>query len=153
MDAHVRWMINRDLDEVAQIEVESFQYPWSRDDIVRHLRQRNAIGLVAEHDSQVVGFVIYELHSRKLVLVNLAVSWLFRRRGVGTAMINKLAGKLSPARRSRIEVMVRECNLDAQLFLQATGFRATRVIKEPYEETDEDGYLMVYRVPVLEGVA
>ena len=55
-------MIRRDMPEVIPIETASFEFPWSEDDFVRCLRQRNCIGMVAEMDDQVVGFMIYELH-------------------------------------------------------------------------------------------
>ena len=70
---HIRWMIRRDMPEVLAIEEQSFEYPWSEEDFVRCLRQRNCIGLVAEHNERVVGFIIYELHKSRLHILNFAV--------------------------------------------------------------------------------
>ena len=92
---HIRWMIRRDMPEVLGIERQSFEFPWSEDEFVRCLRQRNCIGMVAEHDERIVGFMIYELHKNRLHILNFAVRAEFRRRGVGSQMIRKLAGKLS----------------------------------------------------------
>jgi ribosomal protein S18 acetylase RimI-like enzyme len=58
---HIRWMIRRDFPEVLAIETESFRFPWLEEDFIRCLRQRNCIGMVAEHDERVVGFMVYEL--------------------------------------------------------------------------------------------
>jgi ribosomal-protein-alanine N-acetyltransferase len=142
---HIRWMIRRDMDDAMDIEQESFEFPWSEEDFTRCLRQRNCIGMVAEHEDRIVGFMIYELHKTRLHVLNFAVSREFRRLGVGSQMIEKLVGKLSQQRRSRILLEVRETNLAAQLFFRRCGFRAVSVLRDFYEDTTEDAYLMQYR--------
>ncbi|MCU0958705.1 MAG: ribosomal protein S18-alanine N-acetyltransferase [Pirellulaceae bacterium] len=142
---HIRWMIRRDMPEVLAIESESFEFPWSEDDFIRCLRQRNCIGMVAEHDERVAGFMIYELHRNRLHILNFAVAAEFRRRGVGRQMVEKLIGKLSSQRRNRIMLEVRETNLAAQLFFRDLGFRAVSVLRDFYVDTTEDAYLMQYR--------
>ncbi len=142
---HIRWMIRRDMDNALDIENQSFEFPWSEEDFTRCLRQRNCIGMVAEHDERIVGFMIYELHKTRLHVLNFAVASDFRRLGVGTQMVQKLTGKLSHQRRSRILLEVRETNLAAQLFFRNCGFRAVSVIRDFYEDTTEDAYLMQFR--------
>jgi ribosomal-protein-alanine N-acetyltransferase len=142
---HIRWMIRRDMPEVLDIETESFEFPWNEEDFVRCLRQRNCIGMVAEQGEKVVGFMIYELHKTRLHILNFAVGKAWRRRGVGRQLVAKLVGKLSPQRRTRIALEVRETNLAAQLFYRANGFRAVSVLRDYYEDTTEDAYVMQYR--------
>lgn len=142
---HIRWMIRRDMPEVLDIEGNSFEFPWSEEDFIRCLRQRNCIGMVAEFDEQIVGFMIYELHKNQLHILNFAVHPDFHRRGVGATMVDKLIGKLSSQRRNRILLEVRETNLSAQLFFRGLGFRATMVLRDFYDDTTEDAYLMQYR--------
>ena len=145
LPVHVRWMIRRDMAEVLAIEEQAFEFPWHEDDFVRCLRQRNCIGMVAEASERVVGFMVYELHKHRLHILNFAVGERARRRGVGTQMCKKLIGKLSHDRRSRIQLEIRETNLPAQLFFRTLGFRATTVLRQFYEDTPEDAYLMQYR--------
>ena len=145
LSVHIRWMIRRDMPEVLKIESGSFEFPWSEEDFIRCLRQRNCIGMVAEHDEQVVGFMIYELHKSRLHIINFAVHPTFRRRGIGSQMADKLAGKLSHQRRDKILLEVRETNLPAQLFFRNNGFRAVSVIRDFYEDTTEDAYMMQYQ--------
>ena len=147
---HIRWMIRRDMAEVLDIESGSFEFPWSEEDFLRCLKQRNCIGMVAEYDEQVVGFMIYELHKNRLHVLNFAVAEDFRRMGAGSQMIQKLLGKLSHQRRSRIMLEVRETNLDAQLFFRSLGFRAVSVLRDFYDDTTEDAYLMQYRYTAAE---
>jgi ribosomal-protein-alanine N-acetyltransferase len=145
VSVHIRWMIRRDMAEVLEIENTSFEFPWSEDDFIRCLRQRNCIGMVAEHEDRVVGFMIYELHKNQLHILNFAVRPELRRQGIGTQMANKLVGKLSQQRRNRIMLEVRETNLSAQLFFRDSGFRAVSVLRDYYDDTTEDAYIMQYR--------
>ncbi len=138
-------MIRRDMPAVLAIEEQCFEFSWTEDDFIRCLRQRNCIGMVAEQDEQVVGFMIYELHKNRLHVLNFAVAQHARRQGVGRAMVGKLLSKLSHERRNRIMLEVRETNLDAQLFFKQIGFRAVSVLRDFYEDSDEDAYLMQYR--------
>jgi ribosomal-protein-alanine N-acetyltransferase len=142
---HIRWMIRRDMPEVLQAEQLSFEYAWTEEDFLRCLRQRNCIGMVAEHGEKVVGFMIYELHKSKLHILNFAVHPSWRRVAVGSQMVAKLISKLSSHRRTRITLEVRETNLIAQLFFRKQEFRAVRVLRGFYEDSGEDAFLMQYR--------
>ena len=142
---HIRWMIRRDMPEVLQIENQSFEFAWTEEDFLRCLRQRNCIGMVAEHGEKVVGFMIYELHKAKLHIMNFAVHPQWRRLGVGNQMVVKLISKLSSHRRTRVTLEVRETNLPAQLFFHKQEFRGSRVLRSFYADSGEDAFLMEYR--------
>jgi [ribosomal protein S18]-alanine N-acetyltransferase len=143
---HIRWMIRRDMPEVLQTEQESFEFAWTEEDFLRCLRQRNCIGMVAEQGEKVVGFMIYELHKAKLHILNFAVHPGCRRSGIGVQMVSKLISKLSSHRRTRITLAVRETNLAAQLFFRSQTFKAVRVLRNFYEDSGEDAFLMQYRL-------
>ncbi len=145
---HIRWMLRRDLPEVHSIETRAFEFPWAEDDFIRCLRQRACIGMVAEaRDELIVGYMLYELHKARLHVLNFGVEPRRRRRGIGTQMIERLKSKLSPPRRNRLMLEVRERNLPAQLFWRAMGFRAISLLRDFYCDTDEDAYLMQYKLP------
>jgi len=145
LPVHIRWMIRRDMPTVLAIERECFEFPWLEEDFIRCLRQRNCIGMVAEAGERIVGFMIYELHKTRLHILNFAVHEPLRRRNVGSQMAKKLITKLSHERRSRIMLEIRETNLAAQLFFRSLGFRAVSVLRDFYEDTPEDAYLMQFR--------
>lgn len=144
-NVHIRWLIRRDMPSVTKIEGESFEFRWTEEDFIRCLRQRNCIGMIAEKEDQVVGYMLYELHKNRLHILNFAVDLEHRREGIGTKMISKLIGKLSFERRNRIMLEVRDSNLEAHLFFKKLGFKAVSVLKEFYEDTYDDAYLMQYR--------
>jgi ribosomal-protein-alanine N-acetyltransferase len=143
---HIRWMIRRDMPEVLTAERASFEYSWTEDDFLRCLRQRNCIGMVAEQNDRVVGFMIYELHKNKLHILNFAVHPQARRMGIGGQMVGKLVNKLSTHRRQKITLAVRERNLTAQVFFRSHDFKATRVLRNYYEDSGEDAFQMEFRV-------
>ena len=142
----IRWLIRRDMPEVLAIENESFEYAWTEEDFLSCLRQRNCIGMVAEEGTEVVGFMIYELHKETIRLLNFAVKGSARRSGVGRSMARRLIDKLSQQRRKRIDLLVRETNLGGLLFFKAMGFLAEGMERGPYDDTDEDGVFMRYRL-------
>jgi len=141
-DVNIRWMIRRDMAEVIEIEQSSFEYHWTEADFLHCLRQRNCIGMVAEQNGRVVGFMIYELFKNRLHVLNFAVAVAARHAGIGTQMVDKLVNKLAQQRRDSISLEVRETNLDAQLFFRRQGFKAVEVLRDHYQDTSEDAYLL-----------
>jgi ribosomal-protein-alanine N-acetyltransferase len=144
MRTQIRWLIRRDMDEVLSIERGSFQFPWTEEEFLCCLRQRNCIGTVAELDHKIVGFMIYELHKSMLRILNFAVAPDVRRGGIGRQMVQRLVDKLSQQRRREIVLEVRETNVPAQLFFANNGFRAVTVLRKHYDDTCEDAYYMRY---------
>ena len=101
--------------------------------------------MVSEIEERVVAFMVYELQKTRLHILNFAVHPEFRRKSVGEAMAGKLISRLSWQRRNSILLMVRETNLAAQIFFRAQGFRAVSIMRDCYDDTTEDAYLMQYQ--------
>lgn len=140
---HIRWVIRRDMQEVMAIDASN-NYAWSEDEFLRVLRQRNAIGMVAEWEEKIVGFMIYELHKFKLHVLHFCIHPDYRRRGIGLAMSQKLVSKLSSHRRVQITANVRERDLSVQMFLRSQGFKASLVVRSFFEDSGEDAFRMEY---------
>ncbi|WP_437207266.1 ribosomal protein S18-alanine N-acetyltransferase [Planctomicrobium sp. SH664] len=134
------------MPEVLRIEQSSFGTPWTDEDFLCCLRQRNCIGMVAEYDQKILGFMIYELHKSRLHILNFAVAPEMRKHGVGAQMVLRLVDKLSQQRRSEILMEIRESNLEAQLFFKKQGFKAVCVLRRHFDDTEEDAYIMQYRL-------
>lgn len=137
---HIRWAHRRDVLAVLAIEDASFADPWSEDDFLRMIRQRNCICLVAEVEDQVVAFLLYELHKNKIAIINFAVHPEWRRSGVGTQLIEKMKRKLDSYYRPVLSAVVREGNLPAQQFFRSMGFLATAVLPGYFSDSGEDAY-------------
>lgn len=154
MLVHVRWMIRRDIPEVMAI-MGSLPHRIDAAELEALLRQQNAIGMIAEHGGRVAGWMAYTLHRGKIELEWLAVHPDCRGLGVGSQLMAKLEGKLSPGRRTRIEVWARESDLAGLAWLRRMGFLAGRdaIHGGYFEDTGEDAYRMVYRLPRAAEVA
>ena len=142
---NVTWMCRRHMPDVMAIENRCFEFPWFEDDFVRVLRTNNCIGMVAEYEQKIAGYMVYELHRTKIHVLNFAVDLHYQRQGIGTQLVKKLVSKLSTHRRSRIVLEVRESNLTAQLFFRECVFKAVSVLRNFYADSPEDAYLMQYR--------
>lgn len=146
----LRWMIRRDLRNVVEIETMCFKKYYDTQKLSRLLSRRNTIGMVITLPDQrsknhfVAAYCIYDLEAESIRFRRFVVHPNCRRIGLGSDLMKKILGKLNE-RRSRIELVVRECNLEAQLFLRSHGFKAEQIIREMYEDTPEDGYIMRHR--------
>lgn len=124
---NVRWAIARDLPDVLSIDFDSHHDFMDESQLKTKLRERQTVGMIAERGDKVVGFMVYSLRTHSIYCSRLAVHPLFRRHGVGTALVNKLVSKLSAHRRNRLVLHVDEANLRAQLFLRACGLQCVEV--------------------------
>ena len=137
METHIRWMIRSDLDCVMAIEKDVFDHHWSREEFLIALRQANCVGMVAERNGEVVGYMVYESHKDRIELLNFAVRPRSQRLGVGAALIERLKAKLDPQKRHKIVCDLRERNVDGQLFFRNAGFKCVSILHGWYAVEEE----------------
>lgn len=143
----IRWLVRRDMPEILAIESASFDFPWSEDDFRAELIRRNCIGMVCEHETEIVGYMIYDLNLGCLNMLNLTVHPEYRRCGIGRQMMARMVDKLNQQRRNRITVTVWERNLVAQKFFRATGFRVIDTVAAEYgSDTADDAYVFQFHL-------
>ena len=104
------------------------------------------MGIVVEQGEKIVAFAIFKINRDEVFLHNCAVDPDFRRMGVGSQMVTWFIAKLSPCKRTKITLLIRETNLPAQLFFKDRSFRAVKVLREHYEDTGEDAFTMEYQL-------
>ena len=143
---HIRWMIRRDMPEVLAIEDESFEFPWLEEDFIRCLRQRNCIGMVAEHEDRVVGFMIYELHKTRIHVLNFAVAADYQppRRGQPDGRQADRQALVATAQPYRAG-SARDQPGGPVVLPRERIPRRLRACASYYDDTPEDAYLMQYR--------
>lgn len=146
-----RCLVRRDLDTVAEIERQSFEFPWSKKELRDTLMREHVIGMVAEgQHTRPLGYIVYKLYPKQIHLLTLAVHPEYRRMGIAGALVSKIIERLTVSVRHRIVCHVRETNLVALMFLREFGFRATQVLPDHYQETSEDAYRMEYKLRTME---
>ncbi|MDO4574197.1 MAG: ribosomal protein S18-alanine N-acetyltransferase [Planctomycetia bacterium] len=144
LQIHLRWMKGDDLNRVYEIEQQTASRPWLPLEFARILNHPHCVGMVAEHEGEIVGFIIYELTRQAFRLWNIAVLPEFQRQGVGSQMLARVACRLDGSCRHGIRLEVQESNLAAQLFFRSLGFRAVSIQRSPSNDQEEDVYVMQY---------
>ncbi len=141
----IRPMIRRDIPRLLEIESVCFEHPWQEKDFLFCLRQRNCNGIVAEDENFfVIGYMLFNTSKLRCNLLNIAVDPRFQRRGVGTKMLCWLQGKIGEGRWCALRCDVWETNLGTQLFLKGLGFEAVRILRNQYDDTDQDTFRFEY---------
>jgi ribosomal-protein-alanine N-acetyltransferase len=135
----IRWMLRNDLPEILNIE-EFNAVPWDEEDFLIHLKKRNSVGIVAEIDNKIVGYMIYEFGRKLFHVLNITVHKNYRRNGVASQIISKLSSK-----KKNIEFVVNERSLELQLFLKKNGFKAVEIINKYFEKNSDDAYIMAIK--------
>lgn len=132
---------------LVALERTSPERQWTIDDLRALSRKSNSAGLIAVIGKDVVGYVAYDLESveHSIRIENLVVSPDYRRKGVGTYLVQAMLQK-HPLY-TEVDACVRESNFAAHMFYKRNGFLAVGVLRKcwPVGEEYEDGYEFVLR--------
>lgn len=142
MEISVLKMQSRHLDALSEIEKACFSRAWSRDALESEIDNENALFLVAENEKEVLGYVgcIFVLGEGSIT--NVAVSPMFRRMGVGDALISALTQNAKEMNAQSLFLEVRKSNIAAQNLYKKHGFDACGLRKNFYRDPTEDAYIM-----------
>ena len=131
------------LEEVCGIEQEAFSVPWSKEEMFRDFELPHSVYFVAlDENGRPVGYanlwhIINEGH-----INNIAVSEPYRRRGVGSALIEAMLEEAVKREMIGLTLEVREGNRAAMALYHKYGFKAEGYRKNYYKETKEDAVIM-----------
>ena len=144
MQTIIEMMQIEDLEAVLEIEEASFPTPWSKNSFFYELTEnQRAIYLVAKSEmNKVIGYIGMWVVFDEGHITNLAAHPLYRRQGVGKALLNEL---INVARKNGIQYLtleVRRSNLSAQDLYQKIGFVHMGVRRKYYLDNREDALIM-----------
>ncbi len=137
-------MCMEDLEAVLEIEHVSFATPWSRDSFVYELLEnQRAVYLVARNEmKRVVGYIGMWVVFDEGHITNLATHPVFRRQGIGRALLDKLTEVSQTHGVKYLTLEVRRSNVSAQELYQKTGFVHMGVRRRYYLDNNEDAFIM-----------
>ena len=142
-DFGIRKMKIDDLDEVMQIEKESFSMPWNRWMFERELEDTNrAYFLVAKNSDEILGYVGFWLVFDEAHVVTIAVRKDYRRKGIGTMLLASALVVADTLGAKKATLEVRVTNISAQNMYYEFGFETVSIRKGFYTDTGEDAYVM-----------
>jgi len=136
-----------DIEDVYNIEKESFDSPWNYKNILHELNLQFSIFIVACIDETIAGYVIAWQVQDEIQLNKIAVKRNYKRLGIGKRLLEKII-EISNPPVARVFLEVRESNAEAQLFYRKLGFITTGFRKD-YYKTDH-AILMEKRLPADE---
>jgi ribosomal-protein-alanine N-acetyltransferase len=143
MKIELRRLEPRDLDTVEEIERESYPTPWSRSMFVAELRKPSAlaIGAYAE-EAGLVGYAFVSRYVDAWHIMNVAVASEHRRRGIATALLERLFEITASDPRSGYTLEVRVSNTQAIRLYERLGFEARGTRRGYYTDNREDALIM-----------
>lgn len=141
-------MSNEDIEEVLQIEEESFSSPWSKRIFEGELsKKEHSYYYVAKGDGKVLGYIGLWMIFDEAHIVNIAVHKDLRQSGIGTLLLAStlVIAERMGAKRATLEVRV--SNTPAQKLYEKFGFEIISIRKKFYSDTNEDAYIMwIYKL-------
>lgn len=141
--AKIHRMQESDLDEVMEIERESFSMPWSRWTYERELKDTERSHLfVVKTDKQVVGYIGFWIVLDEMHIITIAVRKAFRHMGFGTMLMSHALMSAIEHGVKRATLEVRTSNLPAQNLYEKFGFEKVFIRRGFYTDTGEDAYVM-----------
>jgi ribosomal-protein-alanine N-acetyltransferase len=143
MNVELRRLEERDLDTVDEIERASYPTPWSRSMFAAELRKPSSLALGAYGESgALVGYAFVSRYVDAWHVMNVAVAPEFRRRGIATALLERLfeATAADPRRGHTLEV--RTSNVEAIRLYERLGFEARGIRRGYYTDNREDALIM-----------
>jgi len=140
----LRELLPADLEAAYGLDQICFEpgIAYSRSELRGFLARAGCVALVAEDGGTLAGFAIGHRRGAKGHVVTIDIAPGFRRRGAGKLLLAEVLRRLEAggARAIRLEVDAR--NAGAIRFYEQMGFRATRALKDYYDE-GIDGLEMV----------
>ena len=132
----VRPMTHEDLEAVAAIEQQSYDYPWSSG-IFRDCLLAGYHCIVIEQGGELRGYGILSVAAGEAHVLNVCVAPAFRRRGYGLALLQRLIGEARDARVKRMYLEVRPSNLAAINMYKGIGFATIGRRRDYYRAADD----------------
>ena len=148
MNVQLRRLAADDLDVVEEIERESYPTPWSRSMFDAELRKPSslAIGAFIASD-ELVGYAFVSRYVDAWHVMNVAVANEYRRRGIASALLERLFEVTSSDPRRGYTLEVRVSNAGAIALYERLGFEARGIRRGYYTDNREDALIM-WREPM-----
>jgi ribosomal-protein-alanine N-acetyltransferase len=171
VNIELRRLEPRDLDTVEDIEQASYPTPWSRSMFAAELRKPSSVAIAAHLETgELVGYAFISRYVDAWHVMNVAVTAAHRRRGIASALLERLfevtssderrgiatalLGRLfevaasDPRRGYTLEVRV--SNTEAIRLYERLGFESRGIRRGYYTDNREDALIMWREPPSKE---
>ena len=141
----------RDLAAIESIERRSYPTPWSRSMFAGEIAKPSSICLGAfdAETHELLGYLIISRYLDAWHVMNVAVEPAHRRRGIATALLDRLFELTAEDSRRGYTLEVRVSNSEAIALYERLGFQARGIRRGYYTDNREDALIM-WKDPVRE---
>jgi ribosomal-protein-alanine N-acetyltransferase len=138
----IRALTLGDLNSIEDIEHDSYDTPWSRSMFAGELAKPASLCLGAFEGEPLAGYLIVSRYVDAWHIMNIAVSPEFRRRGIATALLQRLFELTDDRSRRGYTLEVRVSNDGAIGLYERLGFIARGIRRGYYTDNREDALIM-----------
>ena len=131
-----------DLPAIEVIERASYPTPWSRSMFAGELAKPTSLSLGAVEDGRLVGYLVISRYVDAWHVMNVAVDPDHRRRGIATALLERLFELTRDDARRGYTLEVRVSNAGAIRLYERLGFQARGTRRGYYTDNREDALIM-----------
>ena len=141
----------RDLGGIERIERRSYPTPWSRSMFASEIAKPSSICLGAfdGETDKLLGYLIISRYVDAWHVMNVAVEPAYRRRGIATALLDRLFELTADDSRRGYTLEVRVSNTHAIQLYERLGFQGRGIRRGYYTDNREDALIM-WKDPVRE---
>ncbi|HZU19765.1 MAG TPA: ribosomal protein S18-alanine N-acetyltransferase [Gaiellaceae bacterium] len=131
-----------DLSAIEAIEQRAYPTPWSRSMFASELAKPTSICLGAFEGEELVGYIINSRYVDAWHVMNVAVDPDRRRRGIASALLERLFELTSDDERRGYTLEVRVSNEGAIRLYERLGFEPRGIRRGYYTDNREDALIM-----------
>jgi ribosomal-protein-alanine N-acetyltransferase len=131
-----------DLGAIETIEQQAYPTPWSRSMFASELAKPTSICLGAFEGQDLIGYVINSRYVDAWHVMNVAVAPEHQRRGVASALLERLFELTRDDERRGYTLEVRVSNEDAIRLYEKLGFESRGIRRGYYTDNREDALIM-----------
>lgn len=142
----IRNMWWSDIPQVLKIERMSFSTPWNEMAFLNEIYNSSSIVKVAIYKNEVVGYICANSVIDEGHILNIAVAPGLRRKGIASAMLEKVIDELKKKGCKSIYLEVRASNKIAMRFYENFGFISVGIRKDYYTSPKEDAVVMMLAI-------
>ena len=121
-----------DLNMVYNLEVDSYQFPWTKE-IIRDCILYNYDSYTVFFGDKIIGYIISKISYPETHILNLTVNTKFRNNGIGTSLIQFIIDDARIRNSKDIILEVRTSNASAQSLYKKLSFEIIGLRKDYYE--------------------
>ena len=134
----------KDIPAIEELEKECFSTPWSQT-AIKDAMEGNTAFFIAKKGEKTIGYIGISTVLDEGYITNVAVNEMMRKKGIGTALLNRVFSYSKDNNLSFVSLEVRESNREAISLYTALGFKEEGKRKNFYDKPKEDALILTKR--------